>query len=303
MLKRILCSAMILALVSACAVPIARPVGPGPVGQAEGRWRQRAHWIPTRDQDGTPRLLYARICRPETNAPARILVYNHGTGIDRLILQPHDCGSEAMRWFLDRGFMVVQPIRRGYGATAGPDSANLAAGPRGLRRCDDLQPAAMAIESARDTAAAVDYATTLPEARPDGAVVLGVSTGGYTALAYNSRPHPKVIAVIDVFGGIGGRFGGASNQVCHPERMIEGAAQLGATAAVPMLWLYATNDTFFSPDLGRAMFNAYTAAGGRGEFLETGIYQYDGHAMFVGRGGSYLWGPPLERYLAQQGAT
>lgn len=254
-----------------------------------------------RDEDGTARLLYARVCRPAGNADARALVYNHGTGPTRFILQPHDCGSEAMRWFLERGFMVVQPIRRGYGDTGGVDSANLAAGPTGVRRCDDLRPAAMALEAARDTSAAVDYATVLPGARPDGAVVLGVSTGGYTALAYNSRPHPKVVAVVNVSGGIGGRIGGAIGQVCHADRMIEGAAQLGATAAVPMLWLYATNDTFFSPDLGRAMFKAYSEAGGKGEFVEPGVYQYDGYAMFVGQGGSRLWGPPLERYLAKQG--
>ena len=301
--KPLISSVLVFALVSACAAPVARPSGPGPVGHAEGRWRQQVHWIPMQDQDGAGRLLYARICRPKSTPAARVLVYNHGTGLTRAILQPHDCDSEAMRWFLDRGFMVVQPIRRGYGATGGPDSAMLAAGPNGVRRCDDLQPAAIALEAARDITAAVDYATALPGARPDGAVVLGVSTGGYAALAYNSRPHPKVAAVIDVSGGIGGRIGGAIGQVCHADRMIQGAGQLGATAAGPMLWLYATNDTFFSPDLGRAMFTAYSAAGGKGEFLEPGIYQTDGHDMFIGQGGSHLWGPPLARYLAQQGAT
>ena len=252
------------------------------------------------DQDGTPRLLYARVCRPEGDAPARVVVYNHGTGPDRIIMQPHDCSSEAMSWFLRRGFMVVQPVRRGYGATGGPDSAYNLAGPQGIRRCDDLQPAAMALESARDAAAAVDYATALPGARPDGAVVLGVSTGGYTAIAFNSRPHPKVSAVVNVSGGIGGRIGGNIGQVCHADRMVQDAGKLGTTAATPMLWLYATNDTFFSPDLGRAMHAAYTAAGGKAEFIEPGVFGYDGHAMFNGIGGSRLWGPPLESYLARQ---
>ena len=251
------------------------------------------------DRDGTPRPLYARVCRPEGDVPARVMVLNHGTGLTRAILEPQDCGEEAVSWFLRRGVMVVQPIRRGYGATGGPDSAYNLAGPQGLRRCDDLQPAAMALESARDAAAAVDYATALPGARPNGAVVLGVSTGGYTALAYNSQPHPRVSAVVNVSGGIGGRIGGAIGQVCHADRMVEGAGKLGATAGTPMLWLYATNDTFFSPDLGRAMFAAYTAAGGKGEFVEPGVYGYDGHAMFLGTGGVRLWGPPMERYLAQ----
>jgi len=290
-------------LLSACAAPIARPTGPGPVGQAEGRWRQQAHWIPMQDRDGTPRLLYARVCRPEAESPARVAVLNHGTGLTRAILQPDACDGETPEWFLRRGYMVVMPIRRGYGATGGRDSAILAVGPHGMRGCNDLQPAVIALESARDVAAAVDYATALPGARPDDAVVAGGSTGGYTAIAYNSQPHPKVSAVVNVSGGIGGRIGGNIGQVCHADRMVADAGKFGATASTPMLWLYATNDSYFSPDLGRAMHAAYTAAGGKAEFVEPGVLGYDGHALFAsGSGGSRLWGPPMERYLAQQSA-
>lgn len=299
---RVLLAAGIV-LLSACAAPIARPTGPGPVGQAEGRWRQQAHWIPMQDRDGTPRLLYARVCRPDGDAPACVAVLNHGTGLTRLILQPDACDGETPEWFLRRGYMVVMPIRRGYGATGGRDSAILAVGPHGMRGCNDLQPAVIALESARDVAAAVDYATALPGARPDGAVVAGGSTGGYTAIAYNSQPHPKVSAVVNVSGGIGGRIGGNIGQVCHADRMVRDAGTLGATAAIPMLWLYATNDSFFSPDLGRAMHAAYPAAGGKAEFVEPGVLGYDGHALFAsGSGGSRLWGPPTERYLAQRAA-
>lgn len=292
------CAALLL--LSACAAPVARPTGPGPVGVAEGRWRGQAHWIPMQDADGTPRLLYARVCRPEGDAPAPVAVLNHGTGPTRYILEPMQCGDPAPSWFLRRGYMVVMPLRRGYGATGGPDNAYNIAGPQGIRRCDDLQPAAMSLEAARDVAATVDYATALPGAKPDGAVVVGASTGGYLSIAYNSRPHPKVSAVVNVSGGIGGRIGGAIGQVCHADRMIEGAGQLGATAAVPMLWLYATNDSYFSPDLGRAMHKAYTDAGGQAEFVETGVFGFDGHALFGGAGGERLWGPHMERYLAQR---
>lgn len=285
---------------TACAVPIARPTGPGPVGEAKGRWRQQAHWIPMQDADGTQRLLYARVCRPEGDKPAHVAVLNHGTGLTKAILQPQACDDEPPAWFLHRGYLVVMPLRRGYGATGGPDSAALAAGPHGVRRCDDVQPALTGLEAARDIAAAVDYATALPEARPDGAVVLGVSTGGYAAMAFDSLPHPKVAAIVNVSGGSGGRFGGGLGQVCHADRMVAGAGRFGATASTPMLWLYATNDTYFSPDLGRAMHAAFTAAGGRAEFVEPGVFGHDGHALFVGFGGSSLWGPPVERYLAQR---
>jgi len=154
-------------LVSACAAPVVRPTGPGPVGQAEGRWRQQVHWMPMSDRDGTRRLLYARVCRPESDAPVPVAVLNHGTGPTRYILEPQACSDEAPRWFLDRGYMVVMPIRRGYGATGGPDSAFLALGPGGLRKCDDLEPAVIASEAARDIEAAVKYATAPPGALRD----------------------------------------------------------------------------------------------------------------------------------------
>ena len=290
----------ILLLLSSCAAPIARPTGPGPVGTMEGRWRQQAHWVPMRDSDGTERLLYTRVCRPAGDAAARVAVLNHGTGLTRIILEPQECDEEAPSWFLRRGYIVAMPLRRGYGATGGPDSATLTVGPQGLRRCDDLQPGIMAMEAARDIAATVDYITALPGARPDGAVVLGESTGGYTAMAFVSQPHPKTAAVINVSGGIGGRIGGNIGQVCHADRMVEGAKQFGATATTPMLWLYATNDSFFSPDLGRAMHAAFTGAGGQAEFVEPGVFSFDGHALFRGQGASNLWGPHVERYLARR---
>ncbi len=289
-----------LGLLAGCAVPVARPAGPGPVGAAEGRWRQQAHWIPMTDPDGTPRLIYARICRPPADGPAPVAVLNHGTGPTRAILEPMRCDDEGPRWFLDHGYIAVMPIRRGYGATGGVDSAFRAAGPNGIRTCNDLEPALVASEAARDIEAAVAYATALPGARPDGAVVLGASTGGYTAIAFNSRPNPKVRAVVNVSGGIGGRIGGAIGQVCHADRMVRDAGRLGASAQRPMLWMYARNDSFFSPDLGRAMHAAYVQAGGTGEFVETRVVGYDGHALFAADGGSSVWGPPLEAYLARQ---
>ena len=294
---------VLLLFQSACAAPDAQQAGSGLIGQVEGRWRQQDHKVPMMDQDGTPRLLHTRVCHPESDKIARILVYAHGTGSNRQALDARDCDSEAILWFLRRGFMVVQPLRRGYGATGGRQSEVLDVVPGGLKTCNNLNPASIALEAARDVAAAVDYATALPGAHPDNAVVLGNSTGGYISVAFNSRSHPKVSAVINISGGIAGRFSGDVGQVCDAERMVDGARTFGATAVSPMLWLYTSNDLYFPPDLGQAMFDAYTGAGGKGQFVELGPYASNGHFIFSGRGGSRLWGPPLERYLEQQGIS
>jgi len=67
-----------------------------------------------------------------------------------------------------------------------------------------------------------------------------------------------------------------------------------------MLWLYATTDFYFLPDLGRAMHRAFTEAGGKAEFVETVISGYDGHGMFGSFTGTQRWCPIVEAYLRRQ---
>src|SRR5262249_62215499 len=104
------------------------------------------------------------------------------------------CNSEAARWFLDRRFIVVASLRRGYGATGGSyvESSGSYGNPDFARS---------GLETARDIAATVDYAAALPFARPGGVVLVGQSAGGWGAIAYNTTPHPRVTAAINMAGG------------------------------------------------------------------------------------------------------
>src|SRR5215467_9239715 len=94
---------------------------PGPVGAAEGMWRAQIHWVPL-DIAGSRFLLYARVCRPTGDKPARVVVIAHGSppsALARPGMKPVDCDGEAARWFLDRGCVVIAAMRRGYGETGG----------------------------------------------------------------------------------------------------------------------------------------------------------------------------------------
>lgn len=107
-------------VLAACAVTATQP---GPAGSAEGRWRQQSHGIPVRAEDGSERVLQGRICRPERDVPARLVVIAHGSppvAGDRPKVQLPRCESEPARWFLSRGMAVAFALRRGYGATGGP---------------------------------------------------------------------------------------------------------------------------------------------------------------------------------------
>ena len=112
-------------------------------------------------------------------------------------MRPAECSSETAQWFLQRGFSVAFVLRRGFGTTGGTWEED--AGP--CNRPDFIRPG---LESARDIEATVAYITSLPGIRPDGAVVAGVSAGGWATLAYNAVSHPKVVALLDFAGGLGG---------------------------------------------------------------------------------------------------
>jgi dienelactone hydrolase len=276
---------------------------PGPVGTPEGPWREQIYWVPL-NADGVQRLLYARVCRPPGETAARVVVLAHGTPAEvseRGTMKPYACNSEPVRWFLDRGFVVVSSLRRGYGATGGA--------------ADDFMPncaqavrdyARIGLISAADVAATVDYAATLPFARPTGIIVVGQSSGGLGVIAYDSLPHPRVSAIVNFaggHGGHGGHFGQKPNNNCQPERLPVAAGTLARTATTPMLWIYTANDSFFAPPIAKAMYDAYAQAGGRAEFYQLPAFVgEDGHHLFVGRGGSAIWGPLMERYLASRPA-
>jgi dienelactone hydrolase len=286
-----------LALAVGLAGPAAAQNAPGPVGAPEGQWRAQTYWIPMND-NGVPRLLYARLCRPLGEAPARVVVFAHGTPADitrRHTVGPPSCDGEAFRWFLQRGYAVLASVRRGFGATGGPYAEDQGA----CERADFIRPG---LESARDIAATVDYAATLPFLRPSGMVLIGLSTGGFATIAYDSIPHPRVTAFVNFSGGRGGHRDQQPNNNCNPEGLSVAAGRFAATASTPMLWIYQANDSFFSPAIVGAMYAAFTRAGGQADYHANPAFGTDGHDMFLANGGSAVWGPLVERYLATRPA-
>ncbi|HXP02874.1 MAG TPA: alpha/beta fold hydrolase [Stellaceae bacterium] len=288
---------MVVALL-VLAVPAAAQTVPGPVGQPTGQWRAQIYWVPMIDTTGGQRLLYAQLCRPPGEAPARVVVYAHGTPAqvqDRANVHPPSCDNEAFRWFLTRGYAVISSVRRGYGATGGTYAENQGS-------CDNADFVNPGLEAARDVAATVDYAATLPFLRPQGMVVVGLSSGGLAAIAYDSIAHPRVTALINMSGGRGGHHNNQPNSNCNPDGLAVAAGRFGASASTPMLWVYTANNSFFNPQIAAAMYAAFTRAGGRADFEALPPFGTDGHDLLVLSGGSVIWGPLVERYLATRPA-
>jgi dienelactone hydrolase len=263
--------------------------------QATDSGRELLMQVPVTDASGQIRELQARVCRPESDAPARLVLINHGSPPEaaaRTRTRLGRCDSEAASWFLTRGYVVGFVLRRGYGETDGSFD-------EGTGDCS--QPAFVkgGIETARDMNAAVDAMTRLPFVRPDGVIIVGQSAGGWGAIAYDGIPHPKVAAFVVMAGGRGGHHLNMPNNNCRPDLLAEAAGHFGTTATTPMLWIYTANDSFFAPPIAHAMFEDFTKAGGKADFHQIGPFGNDGHGLFFGRGGSSVWGPIVEDYLRQ----
>jgi dienelactone hydrolase len=279
--------ALWLALLLFAAAP-AHAATPGPLPDTDPNARAQLHWIPQGDA-----LLLTRICRPDGDAPARLVVISHGrapTAAGRAALKPISCRNEAVRWFTHRGFLVISPVRIGYGETGGRDVE--------ASRCNAARDyAATAGIAAQAIGAAITYAETLPYARHDHILLVGQSAGGIATLAYAAHPRPQVTGIVNMAGGNGGHMHGRDNENCYPELLAVAAGQFGATSPLPELWVYAANDSYFAPAIATAMHTAFVKAGGTADLIQPGPYGKDGHRLFWGRGGSAIWGPMVENYL------
>lgn len=178
---------------------------------------------------GTGQALAARLCRPAGDGPATLVAIAHGSAADaaaRPGMDLHDCGDEAAQWFLSRGYAVVFALRRGYGATGGAWAENYGA-------CDRPDFVRAGLETARDIDATVAATTALPGIRRSGAVVVGQSAGGWGTLAYDSRPHRKVAALVVMAGGRGGTRAGGPTATAPPRRWWPRRAASAALRARP----------------------------------------------------------------------
>jgi dienelactone hydrolase len=252
--------------------------------------------VPYTDKYNDQEVLRGHICRPAGVQKPQLVVLNHGSppnAADRVHMEPIPCHNEAVGWFLQRHYAVVIVLRTGYGATGGLWT-------EGNPHCNDADYYSDGMDTAREIDAIVNYAVTLPDVDPQGVIVVGHSAGGWGTVAYDSMPHPHVTAFINMAGGRGGHYHNAAFSNCHPERLVQAMTRFGETATTPMLWVYAANDSFFGPDLASQMLANFKAAGGKADMFSAGACGTDGHHLFMGSGGSAIWRPQMDAYLASQ---
>lgn len=271
----------------------------GPFGPEGPRMREQFWMVPS-GEDG--RFLRATVFRPEepdgaqaANAhPRPLVIINHGTAESTRMAVSMPVYYWLSRWFVERGYIVVLPQRRGHGATGGVLS-------EGIGNCANPDHYQSGLVAADDIAAVVNYFQEQPFVAQTQVVVAGISTGGWASLAYASRNPKGVRAVINFSGGRGGHAGGMPNAVCGEKRLVETAHRYGESSRVPTLWFYSDNDSYFGPDLARSMAKAWNSGGGTAELHVLAAYGDDGHSIADDRAGWELWGGNLTSFLASTG--
>lgn len=267
----------------------------GPFGPEGPRLREQLWILPSADHAYPLRATVFRPAdAPDVNgeqARHPLVVINHGTSDATRMAVAMPVYYWLSRWFVDRGYVVVLPQRRGHGATGGQMAESIGS-------CADPDHFHSGLAAADDIEGAANYMSAQPFVAPGEAIVVGISSGGWASLALASRNPGNVRAVINIAGGRGGRpFGQRTDTVCGEKRLIEATRSFANTARVPTLWLYADNDSYFRPDLARAMASAWQAGGGEAELHVFPPYGEDGHNLADDRAGWEIWGSTVDNFL------
>jgi dienelactone hydrolase len=238
--------------------------------------------------------MIATVMRPPVDGKYPLVVINHGSpaGSGQRLTMARPRFASLSSWFVSRGYVVVLPLRRGYGETGGAWAETYGS-------CQTPDYFTAGLQGAADIKATIDFMRGQPYVTADRTIVVGQSAGGWATIALSSLNPPGVPGMVNFAGGRGGHQqlpgGGVGN--CTPEALVKAAGRYGSTARVPTLWLYTANDSFFEPTLARRMVEAYDTAGGKATLRALGAFAQDGHALAGSEYGVAIWSGPVSQFL------
>lgn len=260
------------------------------VERPASRFVQESVRIPAHRERTT---LAITILRPHGEGPFGAVVLNHGAplGAGARSRESPELLIHTAAAFANRGYAVLMPLRRGFGATGGDFAEDPGScGDADFRRAE---PAAAA-----DVLAAYAFARKLPYVDGERIILAGQSAGGVAALYAAAQAPPGLRAVL-AFAAGRGADPTRPGLPCAAERLAEVFEDIGRSLRAPTLVYYAQNDLFFGPATSRAWFARLTAAGASAEYLLLPPYGANGHFVFTDAGGTEVWLPAVERFLAR----
>lgn len=223
---------------------------------------------------GLSRPMPATLHLPRGTPPFPLAVLSHGSDqrIEARIRMTMPSYPNLTGFLLEEGYAVLIPLRPGHGPAGGPYLEDQGGCGRADFRAAGLATAGL-------IRAAIDHAETMPAIARGETLVIGTSAGGWGAVALAATDPQGIRGYVNFSGGRGGRDRGRPGVNCAPDRLVATAGAFGRTARVPGLWLYAGNDSYFGPQLSRALSQAYRDAGGKVDFVLLPDTPGDGHGL------------------------
>jgi dienelactone hydrolase len=235
---------------------------------------------------------HALLFRPAGDGPFRLAVIAHATtqNVLRRAQMPQPEYPALAAWLVKRGFAVLVPERLGHGATGGRYLEDQGG-------CDEADYARSGRATADEIKAALEYLREQSFILPDGGVIVGHSAGAWGALAMAGANLLGISSIIAFAPGRGGHANDFPNKVCAPQTLLSTAGEFGRGARVPVTWLVAANDSYFSPTLSRQLADAFRSGGDRVDFRVLPASGSEGHWLAETEAGVKSAGPELDRAL------
>ena len=246
-----------------------------------------------------PLPVLAYVVRPLGDGPFPLVVMNHGISLDanQRTMFPTVEYRDAAFWFARRGYFVISPLRYGASSLDAQDRGLYGAVFGHVGSCDNPNFRGPGLAIATLNEWVIENMQKKKQIAPGKVIVVGQSGGGWGSIALASRNPPSVGAVITFAAGRGGRVDGKPNNNCAPDKLVAATGEFGRTARIPMLWIYAENDSYFGPELTKRMHNAFTAAGGDAEYHLLPAFGNDGHFLIDSADAVPLWAPLVSQFL------
>ena len=284
------------AMVGAGSLAHAKPHANAKDSALDAFLREAVHSIPVAD---TGANIVVTSFRPRGAGPFPWIVLSHGTAVTReanLALGRNRNLPVASEW-VNRGYAVLVPIRRGYGASASIDG-KLA---DSYGSCNRPEFAKAGEAAALDLLATIKWAKAQKDLDPKRWLLVGQSSGGFASIYTASKRPEGLMAVLAFSSGRGGNPDTRPGEPCASTELAELFAAIAPKLTVPALWFYARNDEYIGPRVQKLWFDSFHKAGGKGElFVAPPFPERRGHGVFPSPKGIPIWTREVARFFRSQ---
>ncbi len=225
--------------------------------------------------------LETTIFTPEGKGPFPLIILNHGKEFGDARLQKRYRGYPIAREFTKRGYMVAMPMRLGFSKSDGVYNQY---------GCDMVKDGYIQAES---VAPAVEFFKKRTDVDPTRIVMVGYSYGGVVSIAYGAAYPHTVKGIISLAGGFKKISGGCIWDI----ELSKAYAEFGSKNKSPQLWIYAKNDSLFTPAMVERMYRSFRQPNVPTRVVILDSFEDDGHKLFEDPDGVDMWLPQVELFF------